>query len=134
MLRVCTARIRAKLLTAIDAGLRVGECNAVRVNHLNLEAGTLLVWSTKTRTDRIIPLTPRLQMALATLAELRAPDALLFAYGGSQVKKGSDVLKKLRPKAGVQFRFHDLRHTFASRLSEVAQPPSIVRVLLGFTP
>lgn len=134
----CTERIRTKFLCALDAGLRQGECNRLRQNHLNFDLGMVDVWSTKTRTDRRIPLTPRLQVALETLSAGLAPDALLFARAGRKVKKGHDALKLIRPKARVQFRFHDLRHTFASRLaSAVARIGLDARItahLLGHAP
>jgi integrase len=133
VLACCTDRIRIKLMLAIDAGLRRGECNAVRANHINGSAGTITTFSTKTRTFRTIPLTPRLQVELNTLASGLAPDALLFAFGGREVKKGGDVLKRVRNKSRVNFRFHDLRHTFATRLAEVAGKGEIVRELLGHT-
>jgi integrase len=134
VLSCCTDRIRAKLLLSIDAGLRRGECNATRANHLNLSQGTITTFSTKTRNFRTIPLTPRLQNALDTIATGLAGDALLFAFGGREVKKGADVLKRIRNKSRVNFRFHDLRHTFATRLAEVATNPAIVRDLLGHSP
>jgi integrase len=134
ILACCTDRIRAKLMLAIDAGLRRGECNAVRANHINHTEGTITAFSTKTRTFRTIPLTPRLAVALDKCSAALAPDAFLFAFGGRQVKNGADVLKHIRNKSRVSFRFHDLRHTFATRLAEVATNPAIVRDLLGHAP
>ncbi len=134
ILGCCTDRIRTKLLLSIDAGLRRGEANATRANHLNGAQGTITTYSTKTRNFRTIPLTPRLQVALATLAQGLAPDALLFAFGGRQVKKGGDVLKRIRNKSHVNFRYHDLRHTYATRLAEVASNPAITQYLLGHSP
>jgi len=134
VLACCTDRIRVKLILAIDAGLRRGECNATRANHVNQQAGTITTFSTKTRTHRTIPLTPRLQRELLGISEGLAPDSLLFSFGGREVKKGGDVLKRIRNKARVNFRFHDLRHTFATRLSTATANPAVIRDLLGHAP
>ncbi len=130
-LAAATERIRLRILLALDAGLRRGEILALRKNHVDTQARTLKVWSTKTRTERIIPLTQRLHRALQKATATLAPDSLLTTYGPKGVRFGSDFLRKLRPRAGVSFRFHDLRHTFATRIAAVATNPHVVRVLLG---
>ncbi len=50
------------------------------------------------------------------------------------MKKGGDVLKRIRNKSHVNFRYHDLRHTYATRLAEVASNPAITQYLLGHSP
>jgi integrase len=72
-----------------------------------------------------------LHAALTEQCTHLAPDSLLFTYGGQPVKKGSDFLKKLWARVGFHFRFHDLRHTFATRLAAVCANPHVVRVALG---
>jgi integrase len=79
-------------------------------------------------------MTPRLQVALDSISNTLAPDALLFGFAGREVKKGSDALKRIRNKARVGFRFHDLRHTFATRLQAATTNPAIVRDMLGHAP
>ena len=126
-----TERIRLKLVLALDTGARLGELHALRKNHFAAAQNVLTIWSTKTRTLRQVPLTARARAACTQLAAGCAPDALLFTYGSRPVKKGSDFLKKLWPRVGFRFRFHDLRHTFATRLAAVAPNPFVVSALLG---
>jgi integrase len=40
-------------------------------------------------------------------------------------------IPRARRVVGAAFRFHDLRHTFATRLAGVAQRPRLVQYLLG---
>ena len=42
-----------------------------------------------------------------------------------------DKMKKVQAKAGVQFNFHDLRHTFCSNLIESGMDVSVVQILMG---
>ena len=42
-----------------------------------------------------------------------------------------DKLKKIQAKVGVQFNFHDLRHTFCSSLIESGLDVSVVRIIMG---
>lgn len=123
-----------KFLIAIDAGLRISEVNALRRNHIDLQQATLTVHArpgTKTRASRTLPLTARLAAALTAHAAHLAPDSLLFTFGGAPIRKGTDFLKKLWPRVGFHFRFHDLRHTFATRLAAHTPNPHAVREALG---
>ena len=42
-----------------------------------------------------------------------------------------DKMKKVQAKAGVQFNFHDLRHTFCSNLIESGMDVSVVQIIMG---
>ena len=131
LLASVTERIRLKLILALDTGARLGELHALRKNHFAAAENVLTIWSSKTRTLRHVPLTARARLACTQLAAGCAPDALLFTYGSRPVKKGSDFLKKLWPRVGFRFRFHDLRHTFATRLAAAWPNPFVVSALLG---
>ncbi len=125
---------RLKIMIALDSGLRISEVHALRRNHIDLIAQTLSVHArpgTKTRKTRVLPLTHRLAEELARHCAHLAPDSLLFTFGGKPMKKGSDFVKKLWIRVQFHFRFHDLRHTFATRLAAVTPNPHVVRDALG---
>jgi integrase len=107
---------------------------ALRRNHVDLENQTITSWRQKTRQTRTIPLTLRLQAMLATTCQGLLPDTLLQQTGGKAVVKGTDFLKKLWPRVGFHFRFHDLRHTFATRIAAATTNPFVVAALLGHSP
>ncbi len=131
ILQALTPRTTLRVLLALDAGLRRGEANALRKNHCDFPRRTLTIWAPKTRTTRILPLTRRLETVLRAHAAGLAPDSLLSAYGERPILKGTDFLKFLWPKVGFHFRFHDLRHTFATRLAAATSNPFVVSALLG---
>ncbi len=134
VLAALTHRTRIRVTLALDAGLRRGEIHALRKNHVDREARTLTTWSTKTKSARTIPLTRRLQRELSAHLEGLAPDSLILAYAATPILKGTDFLKRLWPKVGFHFRFHDLRHTFATRIARATPNPFVVSALLGHSP
>jgi integrase len=124
-----------KILLALDAGLRYSEVVALRLQHLDVANRELLVFSRKTRTQRNVPMTNRLFLAVMERAQqLEDPDAHLLQWGAKPGYPKSAFMRHLREKVGFHFRFHDLRHTFATRLAGVAQRPRILQTLLGHRP
>ncbi len=106
--------IESIITWAIETATRRGEIAAMRWEHVDRTARTLLIPDTKTGMPRIIPLSPA---ALAVLDKLspktkglvwnRSPDAISRAF--------MEVCKA----AGIRgLTFHDLRHEATSRLFE----------------
>jgi integrase len=136
-LELCSTPVtRLKFLLGIDAGLRSGELRPLRQNAVNWPDQEITVWPSKPGRPRIIPLTPRLQEALR--AQLPSapqnPEALIFNHQGKPQAKPAAFLEPQRLKGGPPFRFHDLRHTFASRLAEIGVQQHVIAALLGHTP
>jgi integrase len=154
-------RLEAPYVLAIHSGLRQGELLALRWEDLDLEAGTLRVRRTLTRTKgnystgepktkksrRIMRLTPGAVAALKghtkrqleeidCLGSLYRPGGLVFANetGGinpSNLRNRS--FAKLLRRAGLlpNTRFHDLRHTCATLLLSRNVNPKVVSEMLG---
>lgn len=133
---------------SIDAGLRASEIRSLRRKDLALtwtggviESGSITVPRSKTEagTGRVIPLTRR-ACAILTLWMLRFPNAGPHSYlfphyavgiagddrsthfHGVDLNRPAGEWKKawsiaLR-RAGLKYRWHDLRHTFITRLLE----------------
>lgn len=126
---------RLRILLALDAGLRAGEVHAARANHIQSSTRTLTVWSSKNRITRKIPLTERLWSRLeARTPPAVHPDTPLITYGGLPQRRSAQWWRTLSARAKVHARFHDLRHTFASRLAALGAPLHVIRALLGHRP
>lgn len=130
-LAALTQQTWLRTVLALDAGLTISEIHALRRQNVNLTESTLTTWRSKTRRERTIPLTHRLDHALEVRARHLAPDSLLFAWGGRALKNGTDYLKPHRERLGFRFTFHELRHTFATRLAATGCSKFIVAALLG---
>jgi integrase len=140
------------LYTFVQFGLLTGMRNeseicAVRWLQLDFEENIVTVGKAKTRkgTGREIPMTPRLRMVLEQHAAWYAqkfgpiqPDWFVFPGGPSRAMQPDVQLLSiktawgnLRKQAGVKCRFHDLRHTFATKLAENDVPEPTMKSILG---
>ncbi len=130
-----TERTRLRVLLALDAGLSLAEVQSLRRNSLDLIGGTLSTLRHKTlrwrKSPRLIPLTERLRHALTQAVGRLSPDALVCSKSGKQMVKGNDFLRQQRHRGAPAIRFHDLRHTFATRLAAQTTNPFVVAALLG---
>lgn len=122
-----------KILLGIDAGLRSGELALLRQNSINPTDHEITVCPSRPGPTRIIPMTPGVARILATYTARRPanPDAPLFPTPKEKQSDPASFLRSLRSKGAPQFRFHDLRHTFASRLAEAGTPEHVIAALLG---
>jgi len=142
------------VMLAINTGLRVGEIRGLRWEQVDLLGHTLTVGLSKTAagTGRLIPLNPRAWAVLTHWRGLFAgaqPDHYVFPhekYGlagndrqlcawevdpTQPMHRWKVAWENARKAAKVSCRFHDLRHTFISRLAESQASDSTVMALAG---
>lgn len=117
------------VLVSLHTGIRRGELFQATWEAIDWKARTLTVEAHTSKTMRLRRL-PLNTVALNTLkqwkAQSRRTHGLIFPGGGS--KPWRDVLEA----AGItRFRWHDLRHTFASDLVQRGVPLYVVKDLLG---
>ncbi len=137
LLAACTgrrARIKPIVIMALDTGMRRGELIKLKWEDLDFEERLIHVkaFNTKTMQERWLAMTPRVERHLLALYEAsdKQPDALVFGILSS-VKKAFMSARKLAGLPDV--RFHDLRHTAATRLVEGKIPTPQVGRILGHT-
>lgn len=123
------------VLLAMNTGMRRGEILSLRWDDISFETKTLTVQfaNAKSGKTRHIPLNGE---AYRTLQSWQADtDSHGIVFKGSTGKAMTDIGKawdKLLADAGISnFRFHDLRHHFASKLVMASVDLNTVRELLG---
>ncbi len=134
----------AMVVTAGDAGLRMGELLALEWGDLDLVRGVLTVrrsnWrghigAPKGGRERTIPMTLQLQAALKAHRHLRGP--LVFcAMGGEALTHNrlKNALWRICRRAGLrEIGWHALRHTFCSHLAMRGAAPKAIQELAGHT-
>ena len=125
--------LRPIVIMALDTGMRRGEMFKLKWSDIDLENRIINIqaFNTKTMRQRQVAITSRLLQELQALwtSSILNPEALIF--GVANVKK---AFNRARIIAGVpDLRFHDLRHTHATRLVSGHVPLSEVGRVLGHT-
>jgi integrase len=130
LLAAAKPHIRLLIAFAVDTGGRKGELFKLDWRDVNLTRKTVMFRNTKNGEDRSVRLTQR---ALAILLEIGPKEAgPVFTYRGRAMGDVKHSFNRARQKAGIEkLRFHDLRHTFASRLVQRGVPLYEVMHLTG---
>lgn len=115
---------------AVDTGGRLSELMRLDWRHVEMKHGRIRFTDTKNGEDRTIRLC---NSALEMLAAIGPKDSgPVFTFKGRPVKSMKTAFNRARERAGLQdLRFHDLRHTFASRLVQAGIPLYEVMHLTG---
>lgn len=134
LLDQCSAHLRPIIVAALNTGLRRGELLSLRWASIDLKARILKVERSKSGKPRFVEINSTLA---ALLDDLRrgAPSAeYVFSNAKTRlpfVEIGKAFRAACRRAKITGLRFHDLRHTFASRLIEAGVDIITVRDLLG---
>jgi integrase len=131
LLRACPEHLGRFVIAALDTGLRRGEISHQLWEDIDFGRGVLYVTRSKTPEgeSREIPLTKRL---FSLLWENRENEGLIFTYQGRQLRSLKTTWKTTLKRAGIRHvRFHDLRHTFNTRLMEAGVMQEVRKALMG---
>lgn len=131
ILAVAPEHLREMITFGLDTGMRRGELTNQLWEDVDLSRRLLSVTKSKTvqGEKREIPLTKR---AFDLLARRRQAEGLVFVYRGKPVRILKTAWKGTLRRAGLKhFRFHDLRHSFATRLMECGVPQDVRMALMG---
>lgn len=137
LLAACTdqrAHLRPIIICALDTGMRQGEIFKLQWKDVDLANRTIIIqaFNTKTLTQREVGITDRLAQEFERLWELSPKDPEMIVFGIENNVKHSFL--SVRKTAGLpDVRFHDLRHTHATRLVSAHIPLSEVGRILGHT-
>lgn len=127
LLDECKGEIKAMVMLAANTGMRRGEILNLKWSDVDLHSDHLYVRKSKSGESRIIPLN---RSAKETLYGL----SLKKQSGGDYVfeQRHRDGFEAAVARAKIQnFRFHDLRHHFASHAAMAGMDMNTLRELLG---
>ncbi len=130
LLDACSGRLYQIVILALNTGMRLGEILGLKWEYIRLDQGKIEIKHTKTDEDRIIPINSFLRQVLESMPH---KEGYLFVNRddgktGTIKTAWGNALRK----AGIaDFRFHDLRHTVASRLARAKVPESVIAMILG---
>lgn len=147
LLAVSSKHLRPIVVAALDTGMRRGELLNQQWEDVDFDRRLISVTHSKTPEGehRLIPMTDRLTELLTTM---RRPSGVVFTYetvsintiDGRPVRKVNErPIHRIKTawagalrRAGIpHYRFHDLRHTFNSRLAEIGVIADVRKELMG---
>ncbi len=133
LLAACSERMKPIVLCGLHTGMRRGEILGLKWEDVDLDQGLLRVRLTKNKKTRYIPINPVVRELLKSLP--RWDDGPHVFANPDTHQRWHDVKVAwqytVRRSKVKNFRFHDLRHTFASRLVQKGVPLQVVQELLG---
>jgi len=136
LLKASPQWLREIVVFALNTGMRQGEILDLTWKDVDLFRKVVYVLQEKVGEKKTVPLTPTLFELLKAKSKVRhIGHNLVFPSENGTRISGSNLVRAFRgalKKAEIEnFRFHDLRHTFASRLAQSGIDPYTIQRLLG---
>ena len=129
--------LKPMVVVSLNTGMRRGELFSLNWASVNFDSKTITVGgdTAKTSETRHIPMNAETLNTLKAWKDQSGESAFVFPglEGGRMEDVKSAWLKLLREACITGFRWHDMRHDFASRLVMAGVPLNTVRDLLGHT-
>jgi integrase len=122
--------LRPLLIAALDTGMRRGELLKLRWSEVDLEGRKIHVraFNTKTMKARDVPIPQRLYIEMQRLWDISPKDKAALVFG---IKDNARMaFTSARTDAELEdVRFHDLRHTAATRMARTMSLSEVGRIL-----
>ena len=128
--------LREIIVFALNTGLRQGELLSLEWPRVNLFRKTILIQKTKNGKPKTLPLNKIALDVLNRRLKVKSikNDLVFFNRNGKKIPDGNIRLSfhRVMRKVGIKyFRWHDLRHTFATRLAQAGVDLYKISKLLG---
>jgi integrase len=133
LINACSPEIKPIVITALNTGMRKGEILGLKWDNVDLKHGFIMLEMTKNGERKEVPINDTLRRSLQSIP--RRLD-IQHVFIEPRTNKPYQNIKKsfskaLRIAKVADFRFHDLRHTFASHLVMSGVDITTVKELLG---
>lgn len=134
LLAACAPYLKSIVITALNTGMRRGEVLGLRWSQISLPQRSIRVERTRSGKVRFVPINDFLYREFQRLARANGSAEYVFLNPRNHERlvdtsTGFDAAKKRARITGL--RFHDLRHTFASRLVARGVDLITIKDLLG---
>jgi len=134
LIEASTPHLKSIITIALHTGMRLGEILNLEWDQIDFKELSILVEKTKSGRSRTIPINPLLLKELLKLRRENGQSPYVFPNPdtGKPITTVKTSFTGACKRAGIEgLRFHDLRHTFGSRLVQRGADIETVRSLLG---
>ena len=128
------SHLKPVIITALNTGMRKSEILNLKWEDVDFNQKIIIIRETKNKEKREIPMNYTVSSVLLDLFKKRSLDnPFVFKKpGGGQLRDIKTSFNSAVKRAGIKnFRFHDLRHTFASYLVMQGTDFKTVQELMG---
>ena len=130
LLGQCAEHLRPIVITALYTGMRLGEILGLEWQDIDFDQKTVYIRKSKSGYSRDVPMAEPVYFALMRLPKVGKH--VFCKSDGTRFKEIRTAFNNAVQRAEVEdFRFHDLRHTFASHLVMNGTDLMTVKELLG---
>ena len=129
----CDPHLKPIVTTALNTGMRKREILSLKWDNVDLRHGFILLDITKNGERREIPINETLRQTLQVITRrLDVPHVFYDAVTGKPYQDVKRSFHTALRRTGIKdFKFHDLRHTFASQLVMAGIDITTIKELLG---
>ncbi|MCM8778670.1 MAG: tyrosine-type recombinase/integrase [Candidatus Omnitrophica bacterium] len=132
LLANCNKHLRPIVVVALNTGMRKGEILGLKWHDVDFRRGIIYLLNTKNGEKREIPMNEQVKTALIRVRKhLESPYIFCKPDGKPYGNVRKSFYTALKKSGIINFRFHDLRHTFASQLVMSGVDLNTVRELMG---
>lgn len=136
LLEACPQWLREIIIFGIDTGAREGEILGLTSKSIDPFRRVVTILQSKTGQYKTIPFTSRVFEILKNKIKVRHlhQDLIFLSENGTKITAsnlGRAFRKALKKVSIEDFKFHDLRHSYASRLVQTGIDPYTIQRLLG---
>ena len=132
LLKECAEHIKPIVIIALNTGMRKGEILDLSWSDVDMDNRVLTIKRTKNNESRTVPINETIYKMLGSLRDGSNGQPVFANKDGNPYRDIKHGFARAVQRAGIEdFRFHDLRHTFASRLVMAGVDIRTVQQLIG---
>lgn len=132
LLKNCHGLLKPVVILALNTGMRRGEILSLKWKDIDFKRDIIYLYKTKNNEKREVPMNEYAKTALIRVRK-NPRSAYIFCNNSGEPFRNlrKSFFTALKKSGIVNFRFHDLRHTFASHLVMSGVDLNTVRELMG---
>jgi len=135
LLDACAPHIKPLVLTALNTGMRRGELISLRWDNVDIDSNLITIEATNSKSKRLrrIPMNAQLrQVLLEQRLKTYSTGYVFITDTGEPITSLRTAFENACKRANIEgLRFHDLRHTAATRMVEAGANIVAVSRILG---